>query len=168
MATRLPNKAYLTKDPTGVHEGFAEFIAKTTGHTVPVGDVALVQRLYPLYLKSPQVVKAREAEKAAREKAEQEKAERKRQRAQARLEALEEQRQRLLAELGIDAEQESKPAPVLPFPKPVAVPEPEPEDDDTEEGPVEVVLSNDSFEEPEQDPEADDDLWGDDEDEEDF
>lgn len=167
MASRLPNKAYLTKEPTGVHEGFAEFIAKTTGHTVPVGDVALVQRLYPVYLKSPQVVKAREAEKAARDKAEREKAEAKRQRARARLEALEAQRRKLLDELGIDGEQESQSAPVLPFPKPKVVAEPEPEDNE-EAGPIEVVLSADSFEEPEQDPADDTDDWGDDDGEEDF
>lgn len=167
MATRLPNKAYLSKDPTGVHEGFAEFIAKTTGHTVPVGDVALVQRLYPLYLKSPQVVKAREAEKAAREKEAREKQAAKEARLKERLATLEAQRRALLDQLGIEEEQESKPAPVLPFPKPKAVAEPEPEDTEDDQ-PVEVVLSNDSFEEPEQDPEADDDLWGDDGDEEDF
>lgn len=167
MATRLPNKAYLSKDPTGVHEGFAEFIAKTTGHTVPVGDVALVQRLYPLYLKSPQVVKAREAEKAAREKEAREKQAAKEARLKERLATLEAQRRALLDQLGIEEEQESKPAPVLPFPKPKAVAEPEPEDTEDDQ-PVEVVLSTDSFEEPEQDPEADDDLWGDDGDEEDF
>lgn len=167
MATRLPNKAYLSKDPTGVHEGFAEFIAKTTGHTVPVGDVALVQRLYPLYLKSPQVVKAREAEKAAREKEAREKQAAKEARLKERLATLEAQRRALLDQLGIEEEQESKPAPVLPFPKPKAVAEPEPEDTEDDQ-PVEVVLSTDSFEEPEQDPAADDDLWGDDGDEEDF
>lgn len=161
MATRKPLAAYLKKDPTGVHEGFAEFIEKQTGHTVPVGDVALVQRLYPLYLKSPAVAKARAAEKAAREKEAREREEAKAARLKARLDKIEAQRRALLDALGIEEEQESKPASVLPFPKPKAVKaaeETEPEATEPEEPEtVEVTLSDDEFVET---GDGDDD-WGD-------
>lgn len=163
MAARKPPLAgHLAMEPTPVHEGLTEFIAKQTGHTVPVGDVALVQRLYPLYLKSPAVAKAREAEKAAREAEREKKRQAKAARLQARLDAIEAERQRLLRELGIEAEQESKEGSVLPFPKPKAV-APEVEEDEEDEGPVEIVLE-DGFEDGDDDEEWDED----DDEEEDF
>lgn len=104
MAARKPNAAYLKKAPTAVHSGFAEYIEKTTGHVVPIGDVALVQRLYPLYLKSPAVVKARDAEKAARDAEAAVKKAAKDAKLRERLAQIEEQRRDVLTKLGIDPE----------------------------------------------------------------
>jgi len=171
MPARREHAKVLKTEPSALHQGLAAYIEKTTGHTVPVGDVALVQRLYPKYLKSPAVVKQREEEAARKQREADEKAAQKRQRAQARLDALEEQRRRLLAELGIDGEQESQDAKVLDFPTPA---EPEADDEDEDEGEPETFTleAEDEFVEPESDDEddEDDDDWGDDEDddEEDF
>lgn len=164
MAARKPvNAAYLAKDPSEVHEGFAAYIAKTTGHEVPVGDVALVQRLYPIYLKTPEVVKAKEAAAARKEREAREREERKQQRLKDRLARIEEQRLALLAELGEGSEEpEAEPEPVAAAPKKTAAkarlkvvaeePEPEPE-------PVEVTLSDDEFVETGGDDSADEDDW---------
>lgn len=109
MATRRPNAAYLKKPPSAVHEGFAEFIAKTTGVTVEAKVVGLVQRLYPLYLKSPAVQKAKEAERAEREAEAQRKAEEKAARLRERLAKIEADRLRVLKELGIEDADEDTP-----------------------------------------------------------
>lgn len=171
MATpRRSNSAVVKKSPTPVHEAFAAYIEKTTGHTVPVGDVALVQRLYPLYLKSPAVVKAKEAEaerkaeEAARKKAEKDA------RLRERLAKIEEQRQALLSALNIEDEQESKEGgTVMPFPKPKAV-EPVEDEDEDDEPEVLVLSAEDEFEEADEDSDdEDEDEWDtDDDDEEDF
>lgn len=163
MAARKPaNAAYLTKDPSEVHEGFAAYIAKTTGHEVPVGDVALVQRLYPIYLKTPEVVKAKEAAAARKEREAREREERKQQRLKDRLARIEEQRLALLAELG-EGSEEPEPEPVAAAPKKktaakarlkVVAEEPEPEPE-----PVEVTLSDDEFVETGGDDSADEDDW---------
>jgi hypothetical protein len=102
MATRRPNAAYLKKPPSAVHEGFAEFIAKTTGVTVEAKVVGLVQRLYPLYLKRPAVQKAKEAERAEREAEARRKAEEKAARLRERLAKIEADRLRVLKELGVE------------------------------------------------------------------
>lgn len=158
---KLPHKAILDKEPSALHESLAEFIASTTGHSVPVGEVALVQRLYPLYLKSPAVQRAKEAERVAREEAARKKQEAKEARLRERLAAIEAQRRELLDALGIDGEQEGQDAPVLPFPKPKAVAEPENEDEDET---IIVTLSDDGFEEPDtQDDDGFEDVANDDE-----
>lgn len=168
MPRRPVNAAYLKKDPSAQHEGFSAYIAKTTGHEVPIGDVSLVLRLYPKYLKSDDVVKAKEAAARARQEAAEAKAKEKRERAQKRLDALEEQRQRLLAELGIEDEQESKdgddePNPVVRL---RSVPDTD-ERDNEDDGPAEILVLGDS-DVVDEDDEDEDDLWDDDEDEDDF
>lgn len=101
---RPVNAAYLKKTPSEVHNGFAEYITSTTGEEVSAETVSLVQRLYPLYLKSPAVVRAKEAaaaakaEEAARKKAEKDA------RLKERLAKIEEQRAKLLADLGIEGD----------------------------------------------------------------
>lgn len=55
------------KPPTETHAGLAAFIAQEAGVNIPVEHVALVQRMYPAFLKSPAVTEAREARKAERE-----------------------------------------------------------------------------------------------------
>lgn len=95
------NAGLLKKDPTTVHEAVAVYIAETVGVEVDPATVALVQRVYPLYLKSPAVTaqkdaerRQREAEKAAKEAARQKKV-------KERLAKIELDRQRLLKQLGI-------------------------------------------------------------------
>ena len=164
MATRPKHAAYLKKDPSPVQTEFAVWIEKVTGHVVPVGDVALVQRLYPLYLKTPEVVKAREAAAVARKKEEEERAARVLAKKKARLAAIEAERQRLAAELGVEV------GPALSVvPDADEVVEAEVVEDES----TGLVLgeSDDEFVEPqEEDPEeSDDDLWEDDDNEvEDF
>lgn len=163
------NAAYLDKEPAASHQAFADFITSTTGHLVPVGDVALVQRLYPLYLKSPAVVKAKQAEKEARDKEARERAEAKARKNRERLAALDEQAARIRKELGLDTDDAV--GQVLSL-----VPSPTEESDDSEEEavtddePTTLVLaeSTDDFVEAESEDE-DDDLWEDDDEEvEDF
>lgn len=103
MAARRPKNAALLKmEPTEQHTTLADFITSTTGQEVSAETVGLVQRAYPLYLKSPVVQKARAAEKARREKEAAAKAAEKRQKLQARLDRIEEQRKKLLSDLGIE------------------------------------------------------------------
>lgn len=149
---KRPNASYLKKTPSEVHEGFAAYITETTGMEVDAGLVALVQRLYPVYLKSPAVVEARAAEKAAREAEAARKAAEKEARLKERLAKIEEQRQRVLAELGLDDVTEPPALSVVPD-------EEEPEVEVTESEDEVVVLSEESDE--------DEELWDDDEDESD-
>lgn len=114
MATRPKHAAYLKKAPSKVQSEFAAWIEKVTGHAVPAGDVALVQRLYPLYLKTPEVVKARKAAKQARDEEAAKKAEKVRKQKQERLVALEQQRHRLMQELGLEPEGEVPSLAVVP------------------------------------------------------
>lgn len=169
-ARKPANAALLDKEPAASHQALADFIASTTGHMVAVGDVALVQRVYPLYLKSPAVAAAKRAEKEQRERAAAERAAEKRRRAEERLAALNEQRRKLLDELGIDGELEGQDAPVLslvPSETPDEVEEPEAEEPRT----IVLAESEDDFVEgdTESDEDEDDDLWEDsDEEVEDF
>jgi hypothetical protein len=128
MAARFPNKAYLAKQPSKVQSEFAAWIEKTTGHVVPEGDVALVQRLYPLYLKTPEVVKARDAATAEREKEAAAREQRVREAKADRLRKAEEQAARLRRELGIDTDDETGPAALSVVPATVD----EDDDDDSE------------------------------------
>lgn len=191
MATRRPHAAYLKKPPTPVHEGFAEFITKGTGHEVDAQTVGLVQRLYPVYLKSPAVQKAKAAEQEERERAAREKAEAKAARLRDRLARIEEDRRKVLAELGLDedldtgetgdepdedvaVEEPAAPAPAAKRSRAKAaakavVIEAEDRftgDDDGDEVADEVTLGDDDGDE--QDEQADDDLFEDDDDEEDW
>jgi hypothetical protein len=147
---KYENIEYLDKAPSEVHQGFTEWIAATTGHTVPSGDVALVLRLYPLYLKSPAVVAARDLEKAERDRVKAVKEAERKERLQAKLDKIEESRAKLLAELGLEDDAFEEPEPLdetEPEETPVAdlaaakrekarriaaqaAPEPEPEDDE--------------------------------------
>lgn len=122
MATRKPNAGLLKVEPTATHKALAEFIEKTTGHVTPSGDVALVQRAYPLFLKSPAVVKAREAEAEAKAAAEKTKAEAKEARLKERLAKVEADRQRLLKELGIETDDVTGPAITVGNPETEAAP----------------------------------------------
>lgn len=163
MATARPNAKYLKKTPTPVHEAFAEYIKKTTGHEISVGDVAVIQWLYPLYLKTPAVVKARESAKAARDAEKATKDEAKRTRQRERLAQIEAQRRKLLEDLGEDpdfevsGDPESEESPKLAAAKAAlhTVPDvdesnwTDPDDgDDAPNGPV-VLESTDEFQEPE-------------------
>jgi hypothetical protein len=167
MATRRTHAAYLKKEPSKVQGEFAAWIEKTTGHVVPAGDVALVQRLYPLYLKSDEVVKAREAAAAQREKearaAEAAKVAKKREKL-ARIEA---ERAKLLADLGIEND----------GPELSVVPDSVTDEEWTDEATGLVLgTTDDEFVEPEADPEdaddfeeeSDEDLWEDPDEVEDF
>lgn len=162
--TRKPaNAAFLDKEPAASHQTFADFIAETTGHIVPVGDVALVQRLYPVYLKSPAIVKAKQAEKEERERQAKAKADEKARRNKERLAALEEQAARLRRELGIETDDAVGQVLSL-VPSPVDEGSDEPEADEVaDEEPTTLVLaeSEDNFVEAEDADEADDDLWED-------
>lgn len=168
------NASYLKKVPSEVHQAFAEYIFNTTGTEVNAEVVALVQRLYPLYLKSPAVVEAREKAKAEREAEAARKAAEKAQRVKERLAKLDEQRQKLLAELGLEGEPAE--AEVIDAadrfetsdedvdlsddePETEEAEDDEPEDDDEPEA-EEVTL-------PEDEDEEDDDLWEDEDDSED-
>ena len=157
MASRKPNAGLLKKEPTELHAGLAEFINKTVGPDLVDPElVALVQRAYPLYTKSPAVQKARAAEKAARdaERAERENA--RKARLQERLDRIEAERRKVLEALGVEP---------MEVPKPV-------ESADEEGFVEEPEVSVESGEVPEDDPEEeeseDDEDWGDDEDEEEF
>lgn len=101
-APKYEHQAYLSKDPNEVHIGLADYIVKTTGHTIPVGEVAVVLRLYPLYLKSPDVAAAKAAEKAERDRVKAIKDAEKRERLQVRLDKINADRAKLLADLGIE------------------------------------------------------------------
>lgn len=161
--TKKPvNAGYLTKDPSESHVEFANFITRTTGEEVSPATVGLVQRLYPLYLKSPDVAKAREAERAAKaaEKAQKDAA--KAARLKARLDKIEAQREKLLAALDLDPLGEPEDEEPIRFAE--SAPEPEPEVEETED-------EDDGEEESEEvTVEDDEDEWGseDDDDEEDF
>jgi hypothetical protein len=160
MATRRPNAGLLKVEPSEGHKALAEFIEKTTGHTVPVGEVALVQRAYPLYLKSPSVVKAREAEAAAKAKAAEDKEKAKQDRLRARLEAIEAQRAKLLRDLGIETDDETGPTAL-------SVVADEPEGATLTLG-DDSPVAEDEFIDLTPDADEGDDDWGDDNDEEDF
>ena len=154
------NAQYLHKEPTPAHEEFARYITDTTGIEVDAFSVGLIQRLYPLYLKSPAVRKAKDAERAAREAEKAAREQARRAKAQEKLAKLEEQRQKLLAELGEDA----------PDSDPVAErgtdsegiefdPEPEPDPDDSgdDEAVTEATVDDsDDEEDPWGDPDGDD------------
>lgn len=172
--TRKPrhiNAAYLKKAPSEVHEGFAAYIEATTGQTVAADTVGLVQRLYPLYLKSPAVVEARERAKAEKEAEEARKRADRARRAKEKLLKVEAQRQKLLAELGLE---DSDPnAEVIEAADRFQQPEPDPEVE------ADLAAVEDNEDEPESDEEDsaeevtleddDEDDWDDDEDEaEDF
>lgn len=103
MATKKKpaNAGVLKKSPSAVHESFADYITETTGVETDAATVALVQRLYPLYLKSPDVAAARAAEKAERDAAKSEREAAKKARLQARLDKIEAQRQKVLASMGL-------------------------------------------------------------------
>lgn len=93
------NAGLLKSKPSSTHEALAAYITDTTGEAVGAEVVALVQRAYPLYLKSPAVEAAKAAEREAKER---EKAERERKRAEqvkARLDKLEQERAKLLEQL---------------------------------------------------------------------
>lgn len=127
------NAGLLTKEPTEAHEGLAAYITKTTGREVDGATVALVQRAYPLYAKSPEVAKAREAEKAKREAEAARKQAEKEARLKERLAKIEEQRQRVLAELGLDDVSEPPVLTVVEEPEPEEEPEVVIEDDEDED-----------------------------------
>jgi hypothetical protein len=180
MAARFPNKAYLTKAPSKVQSEFAAWIEKTTGHTVPEGDVALVQRLYPLYLKTPDVVKARDAAAAERAKEKAAREKRVKEQKAAALARAEEQAARLRRELGIDTDDETSVINLAVARKQAAPVEDDSETTDESTGLVlgspddefvEVTPDEDetaeTVEEPSgDDTDDDDDLWDDDSDEE--
>lgn len=155
------NAAYLKKDPSEVHQSFAQYIFNTTGTEVSNEIVALVQRLYPLFLKSPAVVEAREKAKAEREAEEARKQAEKQRRVRERLAKIEAQRAKLLADLGLDEQDPEEPVSLS------VVPDPEVEADlaevednaDDEPESDEVTLEDDS---------EDEDLWDDEEEAEDF
>lgn len=167
MAKKPANEKYVQQEPSEVHSGLAEFINKTTSAEVEPETVALVQRLYPLYLKSPAVKKAREAERARKEAEKAAKEEAKRQRAQERLAKLEAERERLLASLGESSADRFTDDKGITFGK--ADPETEVEADD-EPVEVEETEAEDEFVTSEEsDDDDDDDEWDDDDDdEEDF
>jgi len=158
------NASYLKKDPSEVHEGFASYIEATTGTEVPAATVALVQRLYPLYLKSPAVVEAREKAKAEREAEEARKQAEKQRRVRERLAKIEAQRAKLLADLGLDEQNPEEPVSLSVVPDPevenelAEVEDNADEESDGEPESEEVTLEDDSEED------EDEDLW-DDEDE---
>lgn len=163
MATKKKaNAAYLAKEPSAVHESFANYIEATTGVEIDSATVGLVQRLYPLYLKSPSVALARETERTQRQAAKAQRDIEKKERLQARLDKIEAQRAKVLASLGLDAQ------PVVDATDRFVTTSDEgltfaaADDEDEDEG-VEVV-------EGEVEPEDDEEEWGDDddEDEEDF
>lgn len=159
------NHKYVAMDPTDTHVGVSAYIEKTTGQTVPAETVALVQRLYPLYLKSPEVQKAKEAAEAAKAAEAAAKEAEKKRRLKERLAKIEAQRVKLLADLGQDVALAAvpEPEPVEEFldSLPDDEPEPEPEPEVAEDGEPEAeeVTFGD----------GDEDDWDDeDEDEEDF
>ena len=164
------NAAYLKKAPNDGHVGLAAYITATTGEEMDAATVALVQRLYPLYLKSPAVVKAREAAEAAKAEEKARKEREKRERAQARLDRIEEQRRKLLAELGIEDEGGKVIDASTRFVDKGIVFGDDAEDAEDSEEPEEV----EAVVEPDEEPETveatleDDEDWEEDEDEEDF
>lgn len=179
MPKSKPHAAYLKKAPSKVQAAFAKWIEQQTGHAVPEGDVALVQRLYPLYLQSDEVVKAREEAKAAKERAAEEKAAKVRQRDEAKLVALEQERHALLQRLGIEPEGEVPTLSVVPAtvepeaddenPAEVAEAEKDPDDEDAAEGGTLVLAeASDEFVEPKADDSEAEDLWDTDDGEDDF
>lgn len=150
MPKKKPEHADLAlKKPTEVHEYFAAFINAAVGVEVDAETVALVQRAYPLYLKSPDVAAAREAEKAARaeQKAQAERV--KEARLKARLAKIEAQRQKTLKALGLEPDAEVVEAEDRFVPVVEAEPEPE-----------EITLPADD--------DDDEDVWDDEDEEEDF
>lgn len=184
-ARRPANVKVLKEAPNDTHEALSGYITRTTGQEIDALTVSIVQRLYPLYLKSPDVLKAKEALKAARDAEAAAREATKRARLTDRLERLEAERQKVLEDLGYadkDDEPEEVPVqdsgPVEPAVKrkrpleAVAVepkPEPEPEDegddeewDDDDDNVVEAVEVEDD--------EEDEDDWADEDetDEEDF
>lgn len=162
--TKKPaNAAFLDKEPAASHQAFADFITETTGHLVPVGDVALIQRLYPLYLKSPAVQAVKRAEKEQREREAAARAAAKAERLKERLAAIEAQRRKLLDELGIDGQLEGQDAPVLSLVVPA---ETEGVEDDEPQTVVLAESEDDFVEAEEAEEDGDDDLWDDDGDEE--
>ena len=158
---------YLDKEPTAQHEGFAAYIEEVTGQGVTPAVVGLVQRLYPLYLKSDAVQKAKEEAQRQKEEAAAKAKAAKERKLKERLARVEADRARLLAELGIepgatvieaadrfeqepDADEGQEDAHGV---RPVSEPD---EGEDEEPQATNVTLTED-----------DDDLW-DDEDEEEF
>jgi hypothetical protein len=98
------------KKPTEAHKAFADYIKSTHGTKISAATVALVQRAYPEYLKSPAVVEARQAKSAARAEEAKRKAAEKQAKMQARLDRLENERAALLERLGVTgAEAETEP-----------------------------------------------------------
>lgn len=170
-AKKPEHAALAEKTPSEVHKGFAAFIAKATGVEVSAENVALVQRAYPLYLKTPEVVKAREEQQAARAKAKADKDAEKKARLRARLDKIEAERQAVLARMGVEGISGEDIAGT-----PLAVvrndvdPDPtdptyEAEGDDGESQSVEVSVAEAAAESAEDaDADEDDDDWGDDED----
>lgn len=106
MAARkkLINAEVAKRPANETHVALAVYINETTGVLLEPEQVALVHRLYPLFLKTPAVVKAREEEKKRRaaEAAEREAA--RTAKARARLAKLDAQRAKLLAQVGEPAE----------------------------------------------------------------
>lgn len=162
MATRSKpkrpvNAEYATKAPSEVHEAFAAFITSTTGVEVDAATVGLVQRVYPLFLKSPEVTAARGAAKAERENARAQREAVKKARLQARLDKIEAERQRVLKSLGV-----SDDGPALSLVGEEVADESEvtePDEDGEPEAQAEEATLTDESED------ADDDDWGDDADE---
>lgn len=163
MATRSKpkrpvNAEYATKAPSEVHEAFAAFITSTTGVEVDAATVGLVQRVYPLFLKSPEVTAARDAAKAERENARAQREAVKKAKLQARLDRIEAERQRVLKSLGV-----SDDGPALSLVGEEVTDEPEevtePDEDGEPEAQAEEATLTDESED------ADDDDWGDDADE---
>ena len=165
---RPVNAAYLKKEPNDGHVGLAAYISRTTGEEMEASTVALVQRLYPLYLKSPEVVKAKEAAEQAKAEAAAAKEREKRERARARLERLEEQRRKLLAELGEDEPGGKVIDASARFVDKGIVFGDGGEDSEEEPEEVEAVVEPDEEAETEEATVPDDEDWGDEEAEEDF
>lgn len=87
------------RPPTDAHKAFAAYIKNTHGTKVSAATVALVQRAYPEYLKSPELVAARAQKAAQRESEREAKAAAKAERMQARLDRLDAERAALMNRL---------------------------------------------------------------------
>lgn len=148
MATRKskPNAGLLKKAPTELHEGLAEFINTTVAPgLVDAETVALVQRAYPLYTKSPAVQKAREAERRAREAEKAEREAARKARLQERLDKIEAERRKVLEALGLEAME--VPEPVADEEEPeVSVESGEVPDEEADESEAEVEVTEDEDE----------------------
>lgn len=141
------NAGLLKQAPTSTHVALAEFITDTTGEAVGAETVALVQRAYPLYLKSPAVEAQKAAEKAEKERQAAERAAKRAAEIRARLEKIEAERAKILAQLD-KAEDEVDFVPPVPPTKvdpeittKVVVDDGDP-DEDAE---VEVTVADDEF-----------------------